>query len=131
MKSVYDASTELNKTVNKYDGVYTKLINFTHDSNCFTKDYEFLKTYSKGSPSYYFSVYFPIKPQVFVSFNGLTVSKLNAVQDILYILPIYESEIFHDHFAMSMQYVPDKLKYERIQICYYAFVNPSEYLTKD
>lgn len=131
MQSVYQQSQELNKTVMKYDGVYTNVVNYTHDSNCFTKDYEFLKNYAKGSPSYYFGVYFPVKPEVFVSFNGLTVSKLNAVKDTLYVAPIYDSEIFNDHFSMGMQYFPDRLRYERIQICYYAFVNPSQYLPND
>ena len=121
----------LNGTVNKYDSVYTNVLNFTHDFKCFSKDAEFIRNYAKKNPSYFFTVNFPKKPQVFVSISGITTSVNKSSQDTFYIQPIYDSDIYNDHFSMNMNYDDGALNYERIQICYYAYVNPKEYLPTD
>ena len=125
---LYSNSTDINKTVVKYDTVFSRIVNFTHDSNCFRKDQNFIETKGVGSLSYYYTKIFPIKPRVFITLSGVAARKNQSDTDSVIFQEISNNDIYNDHFTLSTALNNKFYNYSMIQICYYATVNLLEYI---
>ena len=128
MNYIEGNATAINTTVVKYNTVFSNIINYTHDSNCFKKDKDFIDTKGVESLSYYFNFRFPIKPRVFVSLAGISAKKSQADTDNVVFQDILNNDIFVDHFTLSTSLNRRFYNYSMIQICYYATVNLLEYI---
>lgn len=118
----------VNKTVVTYNDVFTNIYNYTHDSNCFTKDASFLYSRDPRKLSYYFNFYFPKTPHVFTTISGVNLKKYKANTDILSLREVEKDEIFNDHFTLSLRINTGKTNYTMLRICYYATVNVLDYI---
>ena len=128
LKSLTSDTNVLNVTVTKYNNVYTNILLYSHDSNCFKLSASFIKTSGLDNKSFAFSFFFPIKPRVMVTLAGLQASKLTTETDNIIFQEIGPNAIFNDHFLVSVPTIPKEISYEMFQLCYYASVKVTDYI---